>query len=135
MDRERVAEIEARAAKATPGPWRHEGRHVMALKVKTVAELPCGHVVHTRVDHRNAEFVAYARQDIPDLLAEVDRLAALVEAQREALKRVSPYIRHQEGCGHYRQLPCDCGRSAAMQQAWDVLAATDRAAAGEGAGS
>jgi hypothetical protein len=47
-------------AKHTPGPWRIEGRFVKALKNKCVAELPCGGVLHAKVDTVNARLIAAA---------------------------------------------------------------------------
>jgi hypothetical protein len=72
----RLAEIEARAGKATEGPWLvgsafgedgllpHEV--VISPKQPTV-DLPA-----TPQGRRDAQFIAHAREDIPDLLAELE---------------------------------------------------------------
>lgn len=69
-------------AKHTPGPWRAEGRYVMAQKVKTVAEVPCGGVHHGHVDAANARLIA-AAPDMYDLLdslhADLARYAKMTE--------------------------------------------------------
>lgn len=88
--------IRERAEKATPGPWSAEDRRRAALKnIRVIAgrEDVCelSHVHQRdyqgsfRGDHAaadaldiiglaNADFIAHARQDIPDLLAYVERL-------------------------------------------------------------
>ena len=80
MTPDRLAEIKARVEAATPGPWRSEysgatGPVVMDDEARTaldhIARCP-----HFR-SHSDAEFIAHARTDIPDLLAEVKRLRAL----------------------------------------------------------
>lgn len=58
-----LAAITARAAAASPGPW-------------TVEE--AWHV-HEWVDGGDAEFIAHARTDVPDLVAEVTELRALLD--------------------------------------------------------
>ena len=57
-------------SKYTPGPWRVNGRFVMALKEKTVCEVPQFGVIHGKVDAANARLIAAA----PELL-EALRLA------------------------------------------------------------
>jgi len=47
-------------SKFTPGPWRTEGRYVLALKGKSVCELPRGGVTHAKVDKANANLIATA---------------------------------------------------------------------------
>jgi hypothetical protein len=50
--------------KHTPGPWRVNGRFVMALKEKTVCEVPQFGVIHGKVDAANIRLIAAA----PELL-------------------------------------------------------------------
>jgi hypothetical protein len=85
----RLREIREREAGATPGPWkddvseygmlrvdlRGEGRKTGYADVIFLADME----VSDGQDHRNAEFIAHSRADIPWLLALVDR-------QREALR-------------------------------------------------
>lgn len=89
MTEEMLAEIEARAAAATPGPWQHrhgfietveEPHHLLGVTMhrseKGLPPLPGA---------SNAEFMAAARDDVPrlihevrTLLADIDRLESLV---------------------------------------------------------
>ena len=94
MTPERIAEIKAREGKATPGPWvvdkyangvdlgykpDHERTWGYGCGNGFVCDLNDGeyHEYCSQDEQRaNAEFIAAARQDIPDLLAEVERLRA-----------------------------------------------------------
>lgn len=84
MTAERIAEIKAREGKATPGPWvdsceiKKTSRGVNAC-CGVRADRGIGEIcplVAYGLKSEDAEFFAHARQDIPDLLAEVDRLRA-----------------------------------------------------------
>ena len=86
--------IKAREKAATEGPWRHSPSYAPPLKgdgsdvlwgysISGSNEhggsiLPMLGSVHNFPDHMeaNAEFIAHARQDIPALIAEVERLTA-----------------------------------------------------------
>ncbi len=72
MTQERIAEIKAREAKATPGPY-----HVNFKEIRSADGVPIAYPAdHYLVEDAkaNALFIAHARQDVPDLLAEVERL-------------------------------------------------------------
>jgi hypothetical protein len=72
-----VAAVRGAAVSArTPGPWRVEGRFVVAGVAKCVAEIPSGGIRHGKVDEANAHQIAAA----PELLA------ALREARDCALE-------------------------------------------------
>jgi hypothetical protein len=85
MERLTDAELEAirkRAEAATEGPWYSEDNSVVySEKVVDrkygepveVADTSCG------PDIGNAEFIAHAREDVPKLLAEVERLRDALE--------------------------------------------------------
>jgi len=66
---ERLAEIEARCNAATPGPWKNVGGYCDVCASDREKEAN---------RQANAEFVVHARADVPDLLAEVRMLRALV---------------------------------------------------------
>jgi hypothetical protein len=84
MTPERLAEIRARAEAATPGPWRVVGRD-FAIKGFPQVELPTKEQHYFPVNFPcDADFIAAARTDIPDLLAYVDAL-------REALAPFALY--------------------------------------------
>lgn len=77
MDAKRLAEIQARYDAATPGPWVNmsDGEGTFAGEIRDcnnfieIADMP-------EMDDRPAdfEFIAHAREDVPDLHAEVARL-------------------------------------------------------------
>ncbi len=81
MDEKRLAEIEARANAATPGPWEPEHRGVVGNDVFIVEDCVTAGWDAYRA---NQAFIATARTDVPALVAEVRRLtAALAAARRE----------------------------------------------------
>lgn len=84
LSAERLAEIRARAEAATPGPWRQD---VMYVDAVVPQGRPGGEVIiqcYPTVRHlnavvpvkANAAFVAHSRKDVPELLAEIERLTA-----------------------------------------------------------
>lgn len=86
----RVAEIAARAEKATPGPWFREYNSIITPgpdEASTSAEWDEAYVAHCGKprDQRDvrriadADFISAARTDIPFLLSEVRRLRSVVE--------------------------------------------------------
>jgi hypothetical protein len=100
---ERLSEIETRCADATPGPWvnrRLNGefattsiRSEATQRLRVVADRSEG-IAGTAVAAvglaaprgqriRDATFIAHARADVPDLLAEVRRLRALLAGRAE----------------------------------------------------
>ena len=69
----RLKEIKERVVKATPGPWiveasRYEGKY-NAASIDENYDLPA-----CLMNSEDAKFIVHARQDVPDLLAEVERL-------------------------------------------------------------
>ena len=89
---ERIAEIRERCDKATPGPWSvdEESGDVWVPSIwRSVAiiedlDLP---LVNPAADRA---FIAAARQDVPDLLAEVERLRKEVLRREIALTSLTP---------------------------------------------
>jgi hypothetical protein len=126
MTPEELAAIKARAAGATLGPWvavhrrsghlRHEvGRPRRRLHVDS--RWGSGPVIDPLVNCRstdeeeaalNAEFIAHAREDVPLLVAEVERLRTLLDAVTApetdpmATDQFPPYIWD----GHAEDLVC-----------------------------
>lgn len=74
MNQMRIDEIRARCEAATPGPWRilSAGDDRIIVSRDNTLAITC-----TRNQERNADIIAHARQDIPDLLA------ALEEAEKD----------------------------------------------------
>jgi hypothetical protein len=88
MRRARLDAIRRRAAAATPGTWKTGDRfHNGALGTSSVVlspRLPCLELDPYRNGRADAAFIAHARQDVPQLLDEIDRLRALMITAREA---------------------------------------------------
>lgn len=75
MTPERLAEILERAEAATPGPWRIDGRRVVYER-DGWSEMVTP-ILHVSAD---ATFIAHARTDVPELVAEIERLRELYSA-------------------------------------------------------
>ncbi|WNO29677.1 hypothetical protein [Bacillus phage SDFMU_Pfc] len=78
MNPEQLNAIEERVVKATPGPWiveesRYEGRF-NAASVDENYDLPA-----CLMGIEDAEFVTHAREDVPALIAEVERLHEVIK--------------------------------------------------------
>jgi len=83
MKPEELQAIKARAEKATPGPWEQlsgewygEPRNLVQCDECTITEH-----VYKKSD---ADFIAHSREDIPALIAEVERL----QAENKELRQV-----------------------------------------------
>ncbi len=92
-----LSDIEARAEKATPGPWTADPPDEIELQIDPGTtecwgiRCPAGSVVVTDSgcyppDMPTAQFIAAAREDVPRLVAEVRRLSKVV---REASEHVT----------------------------------------------
>jgi hypothetical protein len=84
LDDNELAAIRARAEAASPGPWRSfiEGRdHTSGSDfIMTGPQDSRGNDIElTGATKADQEFIAYARQDVPRLIAEVDRLRQLLQ--------------------------------------------------------
>jgi hypothetical protein len=80
---DRLSEIEERLANATPGPWVKDPDDPDKVLRSTNAGFD-GTVIATMqrddfglVEEANTEFIAHARQDVPDLIAVVREVEAL----------------------------------------------------------
>lgn len=91
MTPEELEQIKAREERATPGPWYHQqafsGQHFVG-EGPSDAPTPLA-LMHGSFDKqaRNAAFVTAARTDIPELIAEVERLRAELAELRRGLER------------------------------------------------
>lgn len=91
-----IDEIRERCEKAMPGPWIRDKRSIIK-PIQGFGNLILG----SQFDKNEGDFVAHAREDIPLLLREVDRLVAVnaeqaariaeLERERDAYKRVKGY--------------------------------------------
>lgn len=66
--------IKARADAATPGPWTAGGAFTHPWEVHIAAHLPFVELAHTTQGGADAAFVAHTREDVPTLVAELERL-------------------------------------------------------------
>lgn len=86
--------IEDRAAKATPGPWSARGRDVeYSSKDIRVATVDGGYFTEGKSGANqeiDAEFIAAARTDIPELVAEIKQLSE----EREAVQTNYQTLHH-----------------------------------------
>ena len=82
--------IKKRHEAATKGPWRairdtgvrNDGGYVVFSKAKPSHYLGQDERYEREIGewHGNLEFIAHARQDLPDCIAEIERLQALVKS-------------------------------------------------------
>lgn len=74
-----IRQIKLRSEHATPGPWKSyiEGREEMSGSdfIMTGGE----DIYLTGATKADQDFIAHARQDVPTLLAEVERLRSLLD--------------------------------------------------------
>lgn len=80
MTPEQLIAIKERVAKATHGPWRSAGLYGVRTQDDCALSIP--------LRPSDATFIANARQDIPSLVAEVERL----KDENSSLKRSLEYI-------------------------------------------
>ena len=109
---DRLDEIQARADKATDGPWVVEDQQGTDLIVA-----PSGHAVAYNADDRdigrpNSEFMAHARADVPALVAalravlDLHRPLRLYEhedlcGRTDEEHREERHVEFEEGCEYY----------------------------------
>lgn len=89
MTEERIAKIRAREKAATQGPWREEcviGRRKEIETFHTIRDKD-GAIVDVLpiLAYHDAAFIAHAREDIPALLDEVERLRAENARQKDVI--------------------------------------------------
>ncbi|HLZ25432.1 MAG TPA: hypothetical protein VKQ30_25195 [Ktedonobacterales bacterium] len=129
MTNEQLNEIRERAAKATPGPWSCWNGWQYDRETDTMAmqgigpDGGYGKALATRDGHdiyatrADAEFVACSREDIPALLAEVERLRTENEALMLAGRGTA-----QMATGAYERLQRLQAKNAAMREIVQAVA-------------
>lgn len=100
---ERLREIRERHARSTPETWYVGIPDIAFCECQIVA--PCRNVWAGEgtdvtkpcagLSPQDAEFVAHAHQDIPALLAELERLRCENDALKDAARRTNEVLRHQ----------------------------------------
>ena len=99
----RLAEIRARAEKATLGPWDHYSINLRNTSEQAVYSVPLdadplarGSEIAGPMEPRDAEFIAHARTDVPWLLGQVELRDKALDAVLE-LHQPEPHcnnVRH-----------------------------------------
>ena len=79
LSREEISEIKMRCARATAGPWKSyvEAREKISGPDFIVTAGEDLYLTGATIDDQ--DFIAHARQDIPRLIAEIERLRAELE--------------------------------------------------------
>jgi len=89
MDSKKLEEIKARVEAATQGPWEIYKDHLFSAfdryGISTYFEWPVCKA-GGNLTAQNAEFIAHAREDIPALVIEVERLQAIIEQLQQEIK-------------------------------------------------
>jgi hypothetical protein len=102
---ERLADIRQRADAATPGPWLVEDDHRDLNRWVTsesgTLEANFGYLGNRNQD--DARFTAHAREDIPALLAEIERLRAVEAAARAFADEMADYCSPHGVAANYAQ--------------------------------
>lgn len=87
--------IKERAAKATPGPWVRDGTLLLSGIEEVDLRGPTyddWYTVKSSRPDEDADFIAHAREDVPWLVGEVERLQALLGKIRRNLRGASEFI-------------------------------------------
>jgi hypothetical protein len=96
---DRLSEIKARCEAATPGPW-------IVREGKSFGVQSADKNIASCFRRENEDFISHAREDVPYLLAEVERLGAEVERvtdENERIRAISlvnavELSKSQQGC-------------------------------------
>lgn len=106
MTPERLEAIRQRVEKATQGPWNFEGNkwqdgYVIYSPIKRGFHNNGGEVaeVDDSYEPSDAEFIAHAREDVPALLAEVERLRSAIDNAADLLSGGESRLANRYLCG------------------------------------
>lgn len=109
MTPERLAAIKARADAATPGPWKTgeddftkhtiyaaKDRATIIVQRRDDSDMFWNSIIPLKQTFSDAAFIAHAREDVPALLEEVERL----RKQLDGLKKIAAF---SMGCTSHPQ--------------------------------
>ena len=71
---ERLLDIKRRCENATPGPWKSYVEAREKISGSSFIQTSGEDIYLTGATTEDQDFIAHARQDIPDLLAEIERI-------------------------------------------------------------
>ncbi|MBG9774272.1 hypothetical protein [Brevibacillus laterosporus] len=124
MTREEIGAIRERAEKATEGPWRREFSY--GINIASDKYIVLDDQVGV-IRYPDAEFIVHAREDIPKLLAEIERLqtnwqrlAEYVEYRRD-VAFVNHDVAERVSARYFYG-----GRSSAFTNVQDMIHALER---------
>jgi hypothetical protein len=107
-----LAEIKKRADTATKGPWYTGEGYEQSNRGNYVASKANGGIIAAEqdgtdcvLDTNDATFIAHARQDVPALLAEVERLRTIQKRLVAELKKADVYSEELERQYYAATLP------------------------------
>lgn len=103
-----LEEIKQRESKATKGEWKiynedfgkaigtveHHPQLQAPTPIVTLGLGKGGHKIH--INENNADFIAHARQDIPDLIAEVENLKERLKIEEELFENSNETLGHAQ---------------------------------------
>ena len=124
-----LAAIRERAEAATPGPWEWQPPSGEAWPIADESLLSPGTGEYVLVgwgydasgidgETADREFIAHAREDIPALLDEIDRLNAIIQRVREIEREMDEYSHRSGPCTGVNCGGCQAGRfSTALRRA------------------
>ena len=89
--------IKARAEAATAGPWEADDSDADGVNVGWYVWSDFDETtVAPHLDHDDAEFIAHAREDVPALIAEVERLRAGREIEQTMLRNAATRLAERD---------------------------------------
>lgn len=95
LNAKEIEAIRKRTEAATPGPWLSAKLHGEWCAVneerRIVAEM------YQDCDVQDADFIAHAREDVPKLLAEIERLSRMLNIYASALREVESVNEYYSG--------------------------------------
>lgn len=89
MTHEQIEAIRERAEKATEGPWNWDGDFTYTKRGMLEPLIWESEYKGIGVEETDADFIAHSREDIPALLAEVERLQKQNEEYERALSQIA----------------------------------------------
>ena len=109
MNEQRLQEIKQRAEKATSGPWKVY-QDAISTSIGTEFIHPqlngpmpvitdayhVGGAINIYIDDADAEFIAHARQDVPALVAEIERLQNTIALHEVNKRNLDAMIEHKD---------------------------------------
>lgn len=92
-----LTQMKERAEKATAGPWENFGdSRVYTIDEELTADFDYATICHGFKEESDAAFIAHAREDVPRLVAEVERLQNALESVQSDLFSIRGVDSHHD---------------------------------------